>query len=295
MVLFIIVLFSSGCIGRGPSYSNPQAIVDVDWLSQHVGDEGIKVIHVGNRVEYDEGHIPNALFVDWSRDIADPRSEVENMVAPVEQVVDLLGSLGLENDDTIVVYDEGINILAGRMFWVLKYYGHKDIRLLSGGRKAWTDSGRSLTKEVPVTSPKFYSAGAINTRYRATLDEVLESLRDPNVILVDVRTPGEYEGKTITAARNGHIPGAINVEWRQAVNQDGTIKDAGSLKELYEKAGVRRDKKVIVYCTTGVRSAFTWYVLNELLGYPDVVLYDGSWADWGNNPTTPVVVGKEPG
>jgi thiosulfate/3-mercaptopyruvate sulfurtransferase len=273
-------------------YANPDAVVDPLWLSLHLDDPGLRILSADVGY-FADGHIMNALFVDTS-DLADPDSSVSNMIGPKEQIEELLERLGVGKDDTIIVYDEGSNLWAGRMYWILSYYGHEDVRLLNGGRRAWKQAGQSLVKETKIPEKAEYSVEMINEDYRVTMDFVLENLDNPDVIILDVRTPAEYEGSDVRAVRGGHIPGALNVDWQLTVNEDGTIKDAEQLKYIYLDAGVMADKKVITYCGSGVRGAHSWVVLNDLLGYPYVTLYDGSWVEWGNDPDVPIVSGREP-
>ncbi len=289
LILSISILIHPSSADAGnKGYANPKAIVSVEWLNRHLGNKHIKIIEVGTENFYDTGHIQDALFVDWLRDISDPESSVPNMVAPKERIEALLQRLGVKSDDAIIVYDGFGNVFAGRMFWVLKYYGHKDVRLLDGGKITWKKRGFELSKDRPYVKPTDYRIKKVEDRYRVTIDFVKKNLKNPASVLVDARPRDQYEGKDVRAKRGGHIPGAKNVFWKLTLNKDGTIKDAKALRELYGEMGVTQDKKVIAYCHSGVYSAYTWFVLKELLGYRDVTLYDGSWLEWGNRDDTPV-------
>ena len=200
----------------------------------------------------------------------------------------MLSSLGVENDDTVVFYDGNNNLLAARAYWALKYYQHDDVRVYNGGLPKWQADGQEISTEGVEPSPAEYVAGEADPAIRTTSEYVLEHLDDPSVAMCDTRGPEEYTGTDVRAERGGHIPGAINLEWRHAVNEDGTFKTTPELSGLFVKAGFSPDKEIITYCQTGVRGAHTWFVLHELLGYPNVRNYDGSWEEWGNQPDTPI-------
>ncbi|RMF89634.1 MAG: sulfurtransferase, partial [Methanobacteriota archaeon] len=248
----------AGKVASAGGYANPDAVVSAEWLSSRLDEPHIKVIEVGSSKAGYEEHIPGAVYVDWRLDIADPHSQVENMVASKERIEGLLSRLGINRDDTIVVYDLNGNVLAGRMYWVLKYYGHRDVRFLNGGKRLWTEKGLPLSKEEPAPEAAAYSIEAMNPEYRVTWDYVKEALDNPDVVIVDVRSKEEYTGEKALAKRGGHIPGAVNVYWKQTLNDDGTLKQAGELQKLYESSVATGDKEVLVYCHSGVRSAYTW-------------------------------------
>jgi thiosulfate/3-mercaptopyruvate sulfurtransferase len=300
IILIALVIISAGCLEAGTEdkvdkdFSNADSIVDAKWLSEHIKDDRLRIIDLDALNYFDEGHIENAFLFDVKREASDPYSNVPGMIAPPERIGLLLDNNGISNEDMIIVYDDGSNIWAGRMFWILKYYGHEDVRLLNGGKDAWKKLGFDLSHRHRYFEKTGYQINNTLTEYRVTLDDVLDNLDNPDVIIIDVRSPEEYHGETGGSERNGHIPGAINVDWRSTMNQDSMINDADELRKLYEASGVMPDKKIIVYCRTGVRGAFSWFVLKELLGYPDVSMYDGSWAEWGNHPDVPILKGPEP-
>ena len=271
--------------------ANPDALVDTAWVTEHLDDPNVRLLAIsGKREDFDAGHLPNAIYVNLGEDLTNPDDPTEGQILTQEALAALFSRLGIENDDTLVVYDSNNNLLAARAYWALKYYQHADVRLYDGGAKQWAAAGNALSTDpvAPLTATA-YVASAADPDLRTTGDYVLEHLDDPSTILCDARGPGEYAGTDVRAARGGHIPGAVNVDWVQAVDQEtGAFKDAAYLADLYAKAGFSPDKQVITYCQTGVRGAHTWFVLSELLGYPNVRNYDGSWVEWGNDPAKPL-------
>ena len=271
--------------------ANPEALVDTAWVAEHLDDPNVRLLAIsGKREDFDAGHLPNAIYVNLGEDLTNPDDPTEGQILTQEALAALFSRLGIENDDTLVVYDNNNNLLAARAYWALKYYQHADVRLYDGGAKHWVAAGNALsTDPVASLAATAYVAGEADPDLRTTGEYVLEHLDDPSTILCDARGPGEYAGTDVRAARGGHIPGAINVDWVQAVDQEtGRFKDAAYLADLYAKAGFSPDKQVITYCQTGVRGAHTWFVLTELLGYPNVRNYDGSWVEWGNDPAKPL-------
>ena len=269
-------------------------LVTTEWLAEHLGDEGVVVAEVDEDTDlYDEGHIPGAVKLHWRDDLQDP---VERDI--VEQVAfeELMASRGIGNDTTVVLYGDKNNWFAAYAYWYLKVYGHEDVRILDGGRQKWIDEGRELTTDVPAPAAASYSAKPADESIRARRDVVLAGLGDAGRALVDVRSPQEFSGELMAppgyeqegASRTGHIPTAQSIPWAQAVRDDGTFKSPDELRELYGAKGVTPDKEVVAYCRIGERSAHTWFVLRELLGYPDVKNYDGSWTEWENLVDVPI-------
>jgi thiosulfate/3-mercaptopyruvate sulfurtransferase len=269
-------------------------LVTTDWLAERLAGPGLVVAEVDENPDlYDEGHIPGAVKLHWKDDLQDPLIRDVVTKADFER---LLGSRGIANDTTVVLYGDKNNWFAAYAYWYLKIYGHEDVRLLDGGRQKWIEEGRELTTEVPSPAPAVYVAKDRDESIRVRRDEVLAQLGEEGIALVDVRSPQEYAGELIAppgyeqegASRTGHIPGAQSIPWATAVRDDGTFKSPDELRDLYGGKGVTPDKEVRAYCRIGERSAHTWFVLRELLGYPNVKNYDGSWTEWGNLVEVPI-------
>ncbi len=274
-------------------YAKP-VLVTTEWVAEHLTDDNVVVAEVDENTDlYEEGHIPGAVKLHWRDDLQDP---VERDVIEKHAFEQLLGSRGIGNGTTVVVYGDKNNWFAAYAYWYLKVYGHVDVRILDGGRQKWIDEGRELTTDVPSPSPSSYTAQERDESIRARRDAVLRNLGQSGVVLVDVRSPQEYSGELMAppgyeqegASRTGHIPSAHSIPWAQAVKDDGTFKSADELRALYAGKGVTPDKAVTAYCRIGERSAHTWFVLRELLGYQEVRNYDGSWTEWGNLVDVPI-------
>ena len=277
----------------GNGYANP-VLVETDWLEEHRGDESVVVAEVDEDPDlYEEGHIPGAVKLHWRDDLQDP---VERDLVDKETFERVLGERGIGNDTTVVLYGDKNNWFAAYAYWYLKIYGHGDVRILDGGRQKWIDEGRETTTETPSPQSAAYTATERDESLRAYRDQVHGWIGGEDRALVDVRSPGEYAGDLIAppgyeqegAQRGGHIPTAASIPWATAVNDDGTFKSADELREIYGSKGVTDDKSVTAYCRIGERSAHTWFVLRELLGYEDVRNYDGSWTEWGNLVDVPI-------
>ena len=277
-------------------YAKP-VLLTTEWLAEHLNDSNVVVAEVDENPDlYDEGHVPGAVKLHWRDDLQDP---VERDLVEKEEFERLMGSLGIGNDTTLVLYGDKNNWFAAYAYWYLKIYGHNDVRILDGGRQKWIDEGRELTTAAPDTQPASYTAQDRDESIRIYRDSVREAIGAEGKALVDVRSPQEYSGDLIAppgyeqegAQRAGHIPTAASIPWAQAVRDDGTFKSAEELRELYGSKGVTDDKAVTAYCRIGERSAHTWFVLRELLGYEDVKNYDGSWTEWGNLVDVPIEKG----
>jgi thiosulfate/3-mercaptopyruvate sulfurtransferase len=269
-------------------------LVDTQWVEDHLEDPGIRIVEVDeNPALYAEAHIPGAIGFDWKTDLQD---QVKRDFLGPQAFGELFGSRGISNEHTVVLYGDRNNWFAAYTYWYLKYYGHDAVKLVNGPREKWISEGRPTSTDVPSHEPARFQARPGDESIRAYRDEVRAAL-DAETKLVDVRSPQEFSGELIAMAgyenegaqRSGHIPGAASVPWAQAVQEDGTFKPAGELRELYEGKGVLDGASdVIAYCRIGERSAHTWFVLHELLGEDDVKNYDGSWTEWGNLVDAPI-------
>jgi thiosulfate/3-mercaptopyruvate sulfurtransferase len=270
-----------------------KTLVTTDWAAKHLTDESVRFVEVDvNTRSYDSGHIPGAVGWNWKTELQD---QLRRTIASKEDFEALLSKSGIRKDTTIVLYGDNNNWFAAWAYWLLKYYGHDDVRILDGGRKKWEAENRELTTKAADVEPTAYTITDINEKYRAFRDDVAETLGSDSHGLVDVRSPDEFTGKILAppgldelSQRAGHIPGAKNIPWSKAVNEDGTFKSNEELKVLYEGEGITPDKDIISYCRIGERSAHSWFVLNELLEYPSVRNYDGSWTEWGNLIDAPI-------
>ena len=274
-------------------YAHPEVLVDTNWVDQHKNDPKVRVAEVDYdpTANYTLGHIPGSVLIDWKADINDP---VTRNIITKQACESLLQRVGVNDDTTLVLYGDFNNWFAAFAFWVFKYYGYKDVRLMNGGRKKWLEEDKPVTKDIPSHAKGNFKASEPDSSIRVFLKYVRDTLGSK--ILVDVRGPKEFTGEILAppeyptehAQRGGHIPGAVNIPWGQAVNEDGTFKSADELQKLYQSKGVAADKEVISYCRIGERSSHTWFVLKYLLGYPNVKNYDGSWTEWGNMIDNPI-------
>ena len=278
------------------SYVHPEVLVDTEWVSQNPPNENRKLVEVDYDPEngYRKGHIKGASLIWWKRDINDP---IARDIVNKELFEELMAKNGIKPDTEVIMYGDFNNWFAAFSFWVFKYYGHKNIKIMNGGRKKWELENREYTTEEPQIEKTSYSAKEPDEQIRDYLDGVKKALDDNNIVMVDVRSPKEFTGEITAppeypmehAQRGGHIPGANNIPWATAVNDaDGTFKSAEELKQIYESKGITSDKNVICYCRIGERSSHSWFVLKYLLGYPNVRNYDGSWTEWGNMIKNPI-------
>jgi len=266
-------------------------LVSTQWVADHGSDPGIKLVEVDvDTNAYDEGHVAGAVGFNWTSQLQD---QVQRDIIKKADLEKLLGEAGISNSDTIILYGDNNNWFAAYAYWILEMYGHQNLKLMDGGRKKWLDENRPTTKDAPAPAKASYKASDANLALRARQREVEDALG--KVALVDVRSPAEFTGEILappglmeTAQRGGHIPGAANVPWGQAVAEDGTFKPVDQLKSLYGGKGVDGGKDIIAYCRIGERSSHTWFVLHHLLGYSNVKNYDGSWTEWGSIVGAPI-------
>ena len=279
--------------------SRADVLVTAEWAEHNLGAETVVFVEVDeDTTAYDAGHIPGAVKIDWKTDLQDP---VRRDFINAEQFEQLLGGRGIDNETTVVLYGGNNNWFAAYAYWYFKLYGHRDVRLLDGGRKRWELDNRPLTTQTVAREARTYVAKEQNPAIRAFRDDVLAALGDTN--LVDVRSPDEYSGRLLAPAhlpqeqaqRAGHIPTAISVPWSKAANEDGTFKSDEELERIYTAAGLDGRKPTIAYCRIGERSSHTWFVLHELLGHGNVRNYDGSWTEYGSLVGVPVALGDQPG
>ena len=279
---------------KATEYAHPEVLVDTQWVADRANDPKVKIVEVDvDTAAYDTGHIKGAIGLDWRKDLQ--ARPIRDLLSK-EALESLLSAKGISSDDTVVAYGDNNNWFAAWFVWNLKYYGHKDVRLMNGGRKKWQDEGREVVTDAPTIKPTNYKAGQPNKAIRVLREEIFGVIGKGGVVLVDVRSPKEYSGELLApenlpqegAQRGGHIPGAANIPWAQAVREDGTFKPVSELRELYQSKGVTPDKAVIAYCRIGERSSHTWFVLQYLLGYPNVRNYDGSWTEWGSLIGAPI-------
>lgn len=283
----------AGSNGGVHGYANSAALVTTAWVAEHVHDPQVRLVEVNvDTTTYEQGHLRNAVGWNWQTQLSDP---IQRDIPSREAWEHLLGSSGISRQTKIVFYGDNNNWFAAFGYWIARIYGHQDVALMNGGRKKWELESRELVKDVPAVQAAAYRAQEPDWSLRAYQHQVREYLNAQGKALVDVRSPAEFNGEIVappglpeTAQRAGHIPGAANIPWAQVVNEDGTFKSSGELATLYQAKGVTQDKQVVAYCRIGERSSHTWFVLKELLGYPDVRNYDGSWTEWGSVIGAPI-------
>ncbi|MGE5845369.1 MAG: sulfurtransferase [Ignavibacteria bacterium] len=281
---------------KDKGYSNPDVLVTTEWAANHLNDKNVRIVESNeDQLLYSTGHIPGAVHVDWTKDLND---QIRRDYLDKKGFESLMSRIGATSGTTVVFYGDKNNWWACYAYWIFQLFGHKNAKIIDGGRLKWEKEGRELTREVPTFTKTAYTAPERNdTKIRVFRDQVLEHVKK-RLQLVDVRSPQEYSGERLHmpeypnegALRGGHIPGAKNIPWAKAVNtDDGTFKPASELKKLYqEENDLRPGDNIIAYCRIGERSSHTWFVLTNLLGYKNVRNYDGSWTEWGNLVGAPI-------
>lgn len=280
-------------------YAHPEVLVSADWVEQHRNDPKVRIVESDEDILlYATGHIPGAVKIDWQGDLQD---QIVRDYISADKFAAICNHAGIANDTTVVFYGDKSNWWACYALWAFKLFGHKDCRILNGGRKYWIDQKRPVTTEVPsYPAANYQVAGGDEAAIRIFREDVLAHMKAGKRLL-DVRSPKEFTGEMLHmedypqegSLRGGHIPGAVNVPWARAVNEDGTFKSAEELKAIYEKeVGLKSTDDVVAYCRIGERSSLTWFVLTYLLGYPKVRNYDGSWTEWGNLVRMPIARGE---
>ena len=275
-------------------YVHPESLASTQWVAEHGNGSNVRLIEVDVDTEaYGQGHVAGAVGWSWQSQL---QQTVRRDIINKDDMEQLLGSSGVDNNTTIILYGDNNNWFAAWAFWQIKYYGHGDVRLMNGGRVKWVAENRPLSTDVPNPGAKAYRASDGNENIRAYRDHVLAGVNAGNISLVDVRAPAEYSGELLAPAnlpqegsqRGGHIPGAANIPWGQAVQEDGTFKSADDLRALYGGKGIDGGRETIAYCRIGERSSHTWFVLTQLLGFGNVRNYDGSWTEWGSIVRAPI-------
>jgi thiosulfate/3-mercaptopyruvate sulfurtransferase len=276
-------------------YAQPEVLVSTDWVNQHLNDPKVRVIEIDVDTKgYEAGHVPGAIGWNWQTQL---QNQISRDILDRSGFEALMSQAGIRDDDTVVLYGDNNNWFAAYGFWLMKVYGHRDVRLMNGGRNKWlNEEDKTLTTDVPAREPSAYEVSQEHPELRARVAEVLEASRQQSKGLLDVRSPDEFTGKVIappgmseTAQRGGHIPGAVSVPWATAVAPDGTFKPAKELHKIYiEEKGFDPARPTIAYCRIGERSSHSWFVLRYLLGFDDVKNYDGSWTEYGNLIDVPI-------
>jgi thiosulfate/3-mercaptopyruvate sulfurtransferase len=277
-------------------YAHPEVLVSTEWAAAHAHDPSVRIAEVDvDTKAYDEGHVPGAIGWAWNTQLCDT---LRRDILSKEQFEELMSLSGITPDMTLVIYGDNNNWFAAWAFWQAKIYGHQDVRIMDGGRKKWLAESRELSKEIPQVRRTSYKAKTADLSLRAFLPEAQTASASRSAAMVDVRSPQEFTGEILappglpeTCQRGGHIPGARNIPWGKAVNDDGTFKSPDELRALYGAEGIDGSRPVITYCRIGERSSHTWFVLKYLLGFDKVTNYDGSWTEWGNLVGAPVEKG----
>jgi thiosulfate/3-mercaptopyruvate sulfurtransferase len=286
-ILLLFAACSADVSNRSEEYANPELLVDTTWLEENLGDDNLRVVDMRDE-GYEGGHIEGAVrFGSW-KSLVDEGNEIDGYLLSKEKFEKAIGALGIDNNTTVIIYDEGKNLSSARLFYALEYYGHKQVKLLNGGFMAWLEDGKDISTENVEVEEKTFTA-TIDEELMSTKEEVGDLIGSDNVVLLDARSEKEYSGEDVRAEKGGHIPGAINIDWTLNVEVEGVpyFKKASELRSMYGDLQVTEEKTVVPYCQTNVRGAHAYFTL-RLLGFEHISPYEGSWAEWGNDPSTTV-------
>ena len=278
---------ATGLDDRG--YANTERLVTTQWIEDNLDNDRVLLLDVRKEEQYAEGHIPGAVRVTPNEAFQQTIDGVAGLIPPAAHVAGVLSSVGAKPDTTIVIYDQRASLWASRGLWVLDVYGHDDVRILDGDFPLWESEGREVSTATPSVSTSDYEfSGTPNNDIIASWDDIIASIEDPSVLVCDARSAEEYAGRDIRAERGGHIPESVNVDWVRAIGEDGRFLSAAELRGVYQGEGVEANGTVYTLCQTAVRATHSWFVLSDLLGYPDVKVYDGSWTEYGNRADSPI-------
>ena len=269
-------------------YPSTNRLVTTKWVNDNLNNDNVKIIDIRKPEDYNAGHIPGALNLPYT-ELQVETNGVKGMVPSDEDISTKLSNLGVQSTDTVIIYDHIKNLWSTRLLWTLAVYGHEDARLMDGSYGLWEKEGKNITTEPSsIKASKYKFTGKPKPELVIGIDQVLSSINDASSVVLDTRSADEYAGRDVRAERGGHIPEAIHVEWVQNVDADGKFLSADKLRSLYGGASITDDLDIYTLCQTAVRATHSWFVLEDLLGYDDVAVYDGSWTEWGNLPDTPI-------
>ena len=278
---------ATGLDDRG--YHNTNSLVTTQWIADNLDNEDVILVDVRGEEAYAAGHIPGAIHVVPQTAFQKEIDGVAGLIPPGDEVAASLAAIGATPDHTIVMYDAKGSIWASRGLWVLRVYGHDDVRILDGDFPLWESEGRDVSTTAPsVVAAEYSFSGSPNEDIIAGWQEIVDQIDDAESLVCDARSAEEYAGRDVRADRGGHIPASVNVDWVRSLNEDGTFLPADQLRSLYDGEGVVAGKTIYTLCQTAVRATHTWFVLTDLLGYDSVKVYDGSWTEWGNRTDTPI-------
>jgi thiosulfate/3-mercaptopyruvate sulfurtransferase len=286
-ILFLFAACSADVSNQSDEYANPELLVDTGWLEEHLRDDNVRVVDMRDE-GYEGGHIEGAVrFGSW-KSLVDADNEIDGYLLNKEKFEKAIGALGIDNNTTVIIYDEGKNLSSARLFYALEYYGHKQVKLLNGGFMAWLEDGKDISTENVAVEAKTFTA-TIDEELMSTKEEVGDLVGSDDVVFLDARSEKEYSGEDVRAEKGGHIPGAVNLDWALNVEAEGVpyFKKASDLRKMYGDLQVTEEKTVVPYCQTNVRGAHAYFTL-RLLGFDHISPYEGSWAEWGNDPSTTV-------